>query len=437
MTPTNAERPVFSDGERLTARRLNQAFEHARDSLRRVLVGPLSPGVALGLQLTSNPDVASFTVSPGIALDRRGRVVLLASAVRYTRAQVEDIVGPLGLGDVVRVGVGLDSAASPLDPCAPSGSAVRERARLFFRKLGAQPPFTSTVVSSPLSLLSGFSLLFGNRVNVGAACVSPWEDLDANSSDPDGCSVQLGTLTAIEDEPLEVAMLDRQGIAPRFDALRNSYDQVVAEFRSREGQPRTYFVAPAGGTRVQATRIAADRDNTTPAATYSQNAPMVLELGGGTPTGSIPPGFAGVVALPVILEGSSVGLAPGTPLELVNVPSPPTALAVTRLGGAPNERLFGLVAGAPHSRADATSTNRVVVPVAVAGILAATIDAASGTVPANTPLTARDATVLRPAAAGDMVIARLAARVESGPDDPNEVPGHVFVVHPPYALASS
>ena len=52
-------RPVFQDGQRLTAERLTQALEFLRTMLRRVLLAPLSSGVAGGFELspteTSSP----------------------------------------------------------------------------------------------------------------------------------------------------------------------------------------------------------------------------------------------------------------------------------------------------------------------------------------------------------------------------------------------
>ena len=50
-------RPVFTNGERLTAQRLNEIVEYLRTSLRRMLLGPLSPGVAAGLDLGGTPAV--------------------------------------------------------------------------------------------------------------------------------------------------------------------------------------------------------------------------------------------------------------------------------------------------------------------------------------------------------------------------------------------
>lgn len=385
-------RPVFQEGERLTALRLNRAFEFLRESVRRTLLGALSPGVALGLTMEARGD--SVLVKPGIAIERRGRLVVVPDPLLITAATVQDAVGSLEQGDRVRVGIGLGTASSPADPCA-NGHEVREEPKLFFRKL------------------SGSQASSG--VGFADACVDPWGDLDASSADLDGCSVELGVLELGSEAPFAVDLRSRQGIAPRFDVLRNSYDEVVAELRTREGNARAYFVAPAGGPNVQATHIAKSIDDV-PAATYSRGSPHVLELAGGTGR-TVEAGKGGVLGIPLVTPVDTP-IEAGTVLELV---PDSTDIPQVRPITEPNN-VFGIAVGASYWN------GQRVVPVGVAGLVEMpVVDITEFGSPAGTPLTPRDAYSLRPAQQGDRVVAILGVRVWS-----STAAAPVFVVHPTY-----
>ena len=83
MTTT---RPQFTDGARLTAGQLNTVVEYLRTNLRRLALAPLSPGVGIGLTLAPEPggeDNLELQVNPGVAVDGRGRILVLSEPRRF------------------------------------------------------------------------------------------------------------------------------------------------------------------------------------------------------------------------------------------------------------------------------------------------------------------------------------------------------------------
>src|SRR5262245_2714076 len=123
MPMTTPTRPLFQNGQRLTAERLTQAFEFLRTMLRRVLLAPLSSGVAGGFELTPpiNDPGTVLVVEPGLAIDGRGRLIVVPDQHRFTAQEIIAAVGGVVPSDAqaVRVCLSLDDASQSNDPCAP------------------------------------------------------------------------------------------------------------------------------------------------------------------------------------------------------------------------------------------------------------------------------------------------------------------------------
>ncbi len=436
-------RTLFRDGERLTAARLNAAFAHAHVTLRRTLVGPLSPGVAVGLTLREENKGGSFAIDPGIAIDRRGRVVVVTALLRYTRSDLENVVGPLGDGDVVRVGIRVAGATST-DPCGPSPGDETERAEVVLRRITPLPgaPLLPIPIG-PYTLLFPALLLplFGATVNVGTSCTPPWGDLDASTNDPDGCSVQLGTVSADLVTKIFPSMDDRQGIAPRFDALRNSFEQLVIELRTRGGAPRVNFVAPAGGPDVQATRLAYAHSPVA-AARVSPSDGGVAEVAGGVAPraalpGGLPAGIGGLLTMPLALQPDTGSVSVGTVLEVYRPSSgdpAPVAPGAVRAMTDPS-RAIGLMGAPSYEQTPGSGGSPILVaPIALAGLLRVQVDPGGDIgFEAGQPLAPLTASTLRVAGAPTDMVVAIAAEAAAAT---SAVPVYVFPVHPPRRLGS-
>src|SRR5262245_8771010 len=141
----NVIRPVFTNGERLTAQRMNDVVEYLQTSLRRAMLAPLSPGVAAGLELGGTPPrnlpaalqlstlapllatpatmpVTSVTVNPGVAIDGVGRILVSTQPLSFTYADVAAQIPDIAVGDHITVGLGASiGTATPLSgACAPT-----------------------------------------------------------------------------------------------------------------------------------------------------------------------------------------------------------------------------------------------------------------------------------------------------------------------------
>jgi len=87
-TPAAAEvvRPLYSDGQYLSASDFDVALDYARDSLRRHQLGPHTVGLVVGLELVEVPDAADATLvdaflTPGLAVDGYGRQIVSFSRI--------------------------------------------------------------------------------------------------------------------------------------------------------------------------------------------------------------------------------------------------------------------------------------------------------------------------------------------------------------------
>lgn len=127
-------RPRYFDGRLLTAGDLGREQEYQRSARRRLSLLALGSGVVDGLSISVDADTGSVNVSPGIAIDKFGREVIVPEPVELCR-------DPSGRGDAFVV---LSYAEEMIEP-TPSTSntegveygAVRETYRL---ELSDTPP---------------------------------------------------------------------------------------------------------------------------------------------------------------------------------------------------------------------------------------------------------------------------------------------------------
>ncbi|MEM9193862.1 MAG: hypothetical protein AAGF12_32100 [Myxococcota bacterium] len=404
-------RPVFREGERLTAGRLNGAFEFLRCQLRRVLAAPIGPGVAIGLQIRLN-NRGILVVDPGVAIDGRGRLIVLSEAAAFDVGTVIAEAGDLGPSQAIGVFIELEDATSPIDPCASPTSSVRYEPRIHFRPTHG----VSVNVQQP-----------------AANCAPPWADLDT-AGDGSRCAIQLGLVVEGNGVLTDVTMGRwREGIGPRMDSIRNTFDELIVDFRTGDDERRARFIAPAGGRDVQATHMAEDMGRPAAARVSPYNT-FPLEFAGGTPSRSLEEGFAGLAAVPIAFEGPTAGVEASTVLSLVESPADdqPIAVEVVPGGMVTGDRLLGLAAGRPYLQGEGAA-RRYVIPVAVAGVLE--VDLVVADVSVGAPLThaTPGSNELREAVSGEVVIAKI-ARTEIGLDRTTPWRSHAFVVHPPYRL---
>lgn len=443
-------RPRFQDGQRLTAERLNTAFDYLRDFIRRVLLAPLSAGVAGGLTLdpAAGKPSSNLAVAPGVAIDGRGRLLLLAEARTFTRKELLDAVGgTLAAGEAIRVALALDERSAEFDPCAAHLPLnLIENVRFVFEKV---------------SVPSVFPAFFAEAAHPNA--VEAWEDLDPAGAQGSDDGITLGHVFQLASAASEIYTTGffRQGVAPRFNVIRNTYGHpsiYLAELRmdvgkgvqtvdgvaipdpTRFGPGPVVFTGPAGGNAVQATHVgpfakpyAAGQYGGGPLAAGADR--RVFEFAGGAgaftdqnqAVSELGAGLGGVAATTCELD-SSGGDVPraGIPLEVgTDVAGGP--VRVRRAGAAAEQpRLIGLSAG--NSYPYPYDTTRTVVPVASAGLVKVVLAHEGPELAPGIDLTAADAERLRAAKSKDTVVARSAQSVKVGA--PGDVGLFAWVVHP-------
>jgi hypothetical protein len=456
MTNLATVRPIFQNGQRLTAERLTQAFEFLRTMLRRVLLAPLSSGVAAGFDFTPNGEVVGteLSIGPGLAIDGKGRLIVVPIELKFTAAQIAaqaGIVTPV-LDMIVRICVAVDDSSADLDPCSPHRPLdVEEDFKLLF--------IAETIDQSFFQVLNQFE---------EPNCVPAWADLDqVPGGGGNDCCVTLGHVIFQSGTTFKASTFLRQGVSPRFNVIRNSFGTPSIflnelQFHSTTpgvpdveepgvGIPVTTLLGPkpvvvlpgagligAGpiaGVDVQATRVAPF------AAPYATGAlgvsdPRVFEFRGGggafldPPTNTVSElaaGLGGVAAVPCELVTVPDGpvLSAGEPLLVVGDDAG-GAVRVKRRpasGAAAVDSLIGLSAGPSYAL-----LTKTVVPVATAGLVKVLVEANLLEIPAGTDLTMRNQTVLTNADVGERVVARSAQRILAGLTGPQAI--FAWVVHP-------
>lgn len=99
MATISAERPQFFEGQYLGADDLDAIVDYLRTSNARQNLGQHTWGIAVGLELVSQPisDTAvEYYVQPGVAVDGYGRIIVVYAP---TRIEADDFVG-IGSGNV-------------------------------------------------------------------------------------------------------------------------------------------------------------------------------------------------------------------------------------------------------------------------------------------------------------------------------------------------
>jgi hypothetical protein len=462
-------RPIFQNGERLTAQRLNDAVEFSRSSLRRVLLAPLSPGVAIGLELTSpgssgtglrlaGNSLASFfavepaagtttvTVSPGVAIDGVGRILVASQPLTFTAEDIAAQVPDVAQDDVIGVGLAAGLGANTLpDPCARQGMNVVEGVRLIFQKI-------------PLSDRASFlDQLLGDEA---APSVNPWADPIDQPGSTVVYSVPLGTVAYGANGALRPSMIRRAGVMPSLGGVRNSFgDELVRLVRIRgDGAPAVgvsaatvflpnapaFFTTIAGGPYVQSAYVATDIGAPPVARPCPQNA-NVLEAAGGRDSR---PAVSGATAIAMLYDASAnrqfAGGVPhsGFPLQLSPLNDDTTAtdpkvapplFSGTIVGVSP---FVGISAAPSYS-----SGNDVIVSVATGGLVQAWVDipvpqGMSAPVPVGTQLVAnrqpssQNQWALTPVSSGAGVVVAWTALPLQPPKNPTLQQTWVWVVAP-------
>lgn len=360
-------RPVFQNGQRLTAERLGQAQEYLRDFIRRVCLAPLSAGVAGGfdLELEGGPAVEDTTlvIKPGMAIDGKGRLLIVPAEVRVPLATVlvdAGIPTPVD-GQGARIAIELD-APTPAACGVQAPPCIVEEARIFFQR----EDFSATLPQFGASLAN-------------PNCAEPWEDIaDADAPGPLACSITLGNLYYSNAAGYVVTTFLRQGVEPRFSVLRNTRGQPAIfltdlSVDTSNLEPLTSPVAgvgvpvpalftsvtafmAAGGVFLQATQVG-PFGKLYAAGTYGQgdasNSRVFVYAGGTGPVGAplIPPWLGGTAGVPAKLIGGEVDQA-GIPLRQIAGTTTPGLVQVEAVppGSAGDIRLLGLSAGPSFTR---------------------------------------------------------------------------------------
>jgi hypothetical protein len=373
-------RPIFQNGQRLTAERLNTALEFLRTTVRRLSLGPLSQGVASGLEIfPRNPGTSDrLTVNPGVGIDGRGRLMVIEFAQTFTVANIQAALGTaLRPGDFVEIRLVLaeDSGTSAAECAGTNVASVIENAVI------------NLVPSTPISNQPPVS---------GTSCVNPWEDLDAGASGQD-CGITLGHVTMTSPGQLQALTQLRQAVSVQVGRVRNANgNQVMFLGESstgetgqaemiRVGQPlvldgplvannastfhNTSRFDQLFGGEVQATLIGVNGSTTgnQVAGMWPQDQRVFVVAGGAggffAPT-NIPNGQGGLTAVQFLVHPSSPGFIsrPGVPLvaDVIN-----GAPAVHEFFQTSNTRaLVGLSAASAARVAGVNS-----VPIATSGVV--------------------------------------------------------------------
>ena len=475
----NVIRPVFTNGERLTAQRLNELVEYLRTSLRRALLAPLSPGVAAGLELAGSPPVAApaiqqpgtpsppaaatatqsypaVTVSPGVGIDGVARILLSTQTLSFTYHDIKAQVQDLAADDQILVSLGVScGTASPVPAaCAPTtGGSVSEGVQLIFTRPEVMPDYARTPFEPVL----------------------PWADPIDQGGTAASYAVPLGSVVCLNETALIPSPAQRAGVMPWVGGLRNSYGDppslLLNEINGISAMAVTvptvfeetapaFFRTCAGGPYVQAAVVATDL-GWPPAGRPSAADPTVFEAAGGNAglavsgaspgLATLPGGTSGVVAISMEYDVATGILpvygttgfhrVPHSGFPLVLSPNAQTQPKVAPPALPAPGPYIGLSAAASHP--DATGTLEIV-PVATSGIVCAYVFVPASTTtpipvgtllsPSLTPMEGRWGLVqVSGRASGHVVVAQLATPVSSPSSSSLGTwqPAFVWVV-PPY-----
>ncbi len=383
-------RPIFQNGQRLTADRLTQAVEFLRTFIRRLALAPLGTGVAAGLDLGTD-ELGRAVISPGIAIDGRGRLLIVEAPLFFTVGDIESQAGTISPGNAVQVRlIAADQGTSSSEPCSQTPGTVVEGVSVQFSATSIPGRLDSPYNASPTPY-----------------CVDPWGDLDAGSA---GCGVVLGDLVRLSGGSWSESLRSRQGVSAEFGAIRSPTSAVAmtlgqmnldlgdgtfvheavafavaAEFENRVRFRGDVRVGLLTGDSVQSTHMA-PLGQSYPTASYYALDPHVFVVSAGAGTDAVPNGQGGLSAVLVELDWTSTNVdAPGQPLYQV-IPSASNPRVRVRRGNGQSPQVIGLSA-AP---AQIVGFERRVVPLASAGLVKVYVNSPSVTTgnyltPSSTP----------------------------------------------------
>jgi len=366
---TQPVRPIFQNGQRLTAERLTQAIEYLRTFIRRLALAPLGSGVAAGFELSSQPN--QLQISPGVAIDGSGQLLVVETLQAFSLGAIEAQAGVFPIGGLVRVIVepGFSAAGMP-DPCQDPLSSITDSVSIRFQAVAPDNTLDEPESADPVT-----------------SCVDPWSNLEAGG----GCGVVLGELRRESATTFSVETRKRQGVSPEFGVLRspNGRPAIVLGTQLIDlgngallteavsvGQPLyaqanvrvkgDTVVNTLEGTRVRATEMGTRGNGFTAATTWTDTGRVVV-LNSGDGTGLVPDGCGGTQAVAVELDIAVGGdvTGPGAPLDLIGSE---TSVKVRRSTTATSANLIGLSAGQSQFHG-----GRRIVPLATSGLVKATL----------------------------------------------------------------
>lgn len=389
MTP----RPIFQDGERLSATRLNELVDYFREAIQRMALAGRSPGVLSGLRLRTNTAGDEVSIDAGLAIARSGRLLTLLDPLRLNLGEVERSIGVLNPGTYLRPWLVPRRPAVPADPCAHLGPVrIDTRPDLVFR---AEP--RPTLVQRFWGDGSQLALL-------------PLTALGDESQDS---GVPLGALEVTSAGTLRAQPFGRQVATVTMGGIRTTDGDLVATLQGADG-PEVTFQAPVRGNDVRASALGLPGQSEA-TATPHPGAPRILRLAASAG------GSSGAVGVPLQVDPAADTIPAGVPLQLV--PSDPGEPVRVR-AFQPNPP--GVTIGV-SAAAESSSGNARVVPLAQGGLLEVGVQVDLQPLAQGTWLAARGPDSLGPAGAGQTVLARTA---QATPQQPGIHRLLAFVVSP-------
>lgn len=365
---TQPVRPIFQNGQRLTAERLTQAIEYLRTFIRRLALAPLGSGVAAGFELASQP--GQLQISPGIAIDGSGQLLVVETLQVFSLAAIEAQAGTFPIGGFVRVLVEPGpGAAGVADPCRDPVATIIDNVSIRFEAATEDSSLDEPSNADPVT-----------------GCVDPWSDLEGGGR----CGVVLGELERLSATSVGIRPRERQGVSPQFGVLRSptgtpalvlgtqrldlglgpQVTEAVSLAPPLYAQSRVKVkghtdVNTLEGVRVRATEVGARARGYTAATTWSDTN-RVLVLNSGDGTGLVPNGAGGTLAVAVEFDNALGNVTgPGAPLDLIGSEA---SVKVQRSTTDNSFLLIGLSAGPSQLQG-----GRRVVPLATSGLVKASL----------------------------------------------------------------
>jgi len=381
--------------------------------LRRVLLAPLSSGVAGGFELTPTGGAVDsvLTIAPGLAIDGQGRLIVVPEGLTFS---LTDITSGASItpapGTVVRICLAQRESAET-GACSPlKALGVEEGFEVLFKE--------QAIDEALFEVVSSFT---------EPNSVAAWGDLDPPFATPEDSCVTLGHIIFADAFTFSATAFFRDGVSPRFKAIRNTagtpsiflnelnipggafnppgkFPGVAIPLTTLLG-PNPVVVQPGAGLlvyalaqfaelqgiNVQATRVSGYQTGINAGQVSPGNA-RVFEFAGGaeaTSNSSIQPGLAGVSAVPIEFDSSNgpVNHAGEPLLVLPSDPGQPIRVTKVPSGVSYNTNaLIGVSAGSSYPLPNDGMTR--VVPVARSGLVRVLVDSSGGMVPQNSLLTA-------------------------------------------------